>query len=78
RLDISWLMLSVGAEWICSMLTHLHQLFYAQSVLMQQHLTSMNSKTAFLADEYHKVMKGVHLYCQTLQQLFFDSDDDEA
>lgn len=76
--DKSWPILMDGAERLCSMLTHLQQLFEAQSSLMEKHLKGMKSKTVFLADEYQRSMKGLQQYCQTLQKLFFESDDDEA
>lgn len=45
--DKSWSILTDGAERLCSMLTHLQQLFEAQSSLMEKHLKGMKSKTVF-------------------------------
>lgn len=38
------------------MLAHLQQLFETQTALMEEHLTVMKSKNAFLADEYNRSM----------------------
>ncbi|MEC0280138.1 MULTISPECIES: ATP-dependent DNA helicase DinG [Bacillus] len=76
--DKGWPILTDGAERLCSMLAHLQQLFETQTALMEEHLTAMKSKNAFLADEYNRSMNDLGEYCQTLNQLFFGSDDNEA
>ncbi|MEK3709731.1 ATP-dependent DNA helicase DinG [Bacillus sp. FSL K6-1005] len=76
--DKGWPVLTDGAERLCSMLAHLQQLFEAQTALMEEHLTAMKSKNAFLADEYNRSMNDLGEYAQTLNQLFFGSDDHEA